>query len=267
MSLAVLRPLAFGEVLDQSFGLFRKLFAPLMIISLVANAVPALLSIVSNVMGNQSGLGITLGLIGVVLSIIGAAVGTGASTFLVSDYLLSRPVDANASLRRAWPRTGALISCSILFGFVVGLGFIALIVPGFIALSGLSLAFTAVTVEGVTGSDSLGRSWELTKGFKGKQLGLLAVFGALFYGVIIGGSVLAGFAVTLSGGSIQGEAAGNGGASTFTLLVTVITSLAQILIYPVLYCIVVTAYYDLRVRKEGFDLELLATTMEQPAAR
>jgi len=268
MSLAVLRPLAFGEVLDQSFGLYRKLFAPLMIISLVANALPALLSIVSGVMGNRSTGGLAITFIGVVLSVIGAAVGTGASTFLVSDYLLSRPADPHGSLRRAWPRTGALIACSMLFGFVVAFGFILLIVPGFIALSGLALAFTAVTVEGVTGSDSLGRSWELTKGFKWKILGLLCVFGAIFYGLILGSGVVSALAVKVTGGTIDAQAAGpNGEMSTFMLLVTVASSLIQILIYPVLYCILVTIYYDLRVRKEGFDLELLATTMEQPAAR
>lgn len=268
MSLAALRPLAFGELLDQSFGLYRKLFASLMIISLVANAIPALLSIVAGMMGNESGAGLGLSILGMVLSIVGAAIGTGASTFLVSDYLLSRPADANDALRRAMPRIGALIACSILFGFVVGLGTIALIVPGLIALSGLALAFTAVTVEGVTGSDSLGRSWELTKGFKWRVLGLLCVFGAIFYGLIIGTSVVAGVVVTLTGGTLELESDGAGGPMpTFLLLVTVASSLIQIVIYPVLYCMVVTLYYDLRVRKEGFDLELLATTMEQPAVR
>ena len=33
------------------------------------------------------------------------------------------------------------------------------------------------------------------------------------------------------------------------------------LIYPLLYCALTVAYYDLRVRKEGFDLELLESTL------
>jgi hypothetical protein len=43
VSLAVLRPLAFGELLDRSFGLYRKLFAPLLIVSVATNAIPQLL--------------------------------------------------------------------------------------------------------------------------------------------------------------------------------------------------------------------------------
>ena len=40
--------------------------------------------------------------------------------------------------------------------------------------------------------------------------------------------------------------------------------LVQMFIYPVLYCVLTVTYYDLRVRKEGFDLELLASSL-QPA--
>ena len=36
-------------------------------------------------------------------------------------------------------------------------------------------------------------------------------------------------------------------------------SLLQVLIYPLLYCVLTVAYYDLRVRKEAFDLEVLAS--------
>lgn len=260
MSLTALRPLAFGEMLDQSFGLYRRLFAPLLVISLVTNAIPSLLSLASSVAGDRTSTGVALGLIAVVLSVVGTAIGTGASTFLVSDYLLGRPVDTPASLRRAWPRLGALVSCSILFGFLVSLGFIALIVPGLVALSGLILAFTVVTVEDETGSDSLGRSWELTKGYKWRTFGLLIIFGAIFYGLIIGATVVGGFAF----GMMEGLA-DDGAGKTFGVLTTVVITVAKIIVYPVLYCMVVTAYYDLRVRKDGFDLELLATTMERPA--
>ena len=40
-----------------------------------------------------------------------------------------------------------------------------------------------------------------------------------------------------------------------------ISGVAQIFIYPLFYCVLTVAYYDLRVRKEGFDLEVLASTL------
>ena len=39
------------------------------------------------------------------------------------------------------------------------------------------------------------------------------------------------------------------------------SGLVQIFIYPLFYCVLTVAYYDLRVRKEGFDLEVLASTL------
>jgi hypothetical protein len=43
-----------------------------------------------------------------------------------------------------------------------------------------------------------------------------------------------------------------------------VVGVLQMLLYPLLYCVLTVAYYDLRVRKEGFDLEVLASTL-QPA--
>jgi hypothetical protein len=43
-----------------------------------------------------------------------------------------------------------------------------------------------------------------------------------------------------------------------------VVAVVQMLLYPLLYCVLTVAYYDLRVRKEGFDLEVLASNL-QPA--
>jgi hypothetical protein len=41
----------------------------------------------------------------------------------------------------------------------------------------------------------------------------------------------------------------------------VLQSLLSILVYPFLYVVLTVLYYDIRVRKEGFDLELLASSV------
>ena len=40
------------------------------------------------------------------------------------------------------------------------------------------------------------------------------------------------------------------------------SALLNILIYPFVYVLTTILYYDLRVRKEGFDLEMLAATLK-----
>ena len=54
---------------------------------------------------------------------------------------------------------------------------------------------------------------------------------------------------------------GTGGSG---LVAVALAGVVQMLIYPLFYCVLTVAYYDLRVRKEGFDLEVLASTL-QPA--
>jgi hypothetical protein len=267
VSLAVLRPLAFGELLDRSFGLYRKLFAPLLIVSVATNAIPQLLGLVGTMRGGWLGAPV-LTIVSALLGIVGGSVATAASTLLVAGYLLGRPVDMGQAFARSAAKTLPLILTSICFILVVALGMIALIVPGVIAACGLILAFTALTVEELGPIDALGRSWELTKGFKGRMFGLMAVFSGILYLLMIGSSVIVGIALAAFGNGLDTSAAlAAGQVPTLVVAIAVGSALVQVVVNPVLYCLLVTTYYDLRVRKEGFDLELLATTMEQPAPR
>jgi len=42
----------------------------------------------------------------------------------------------------------------------------------------------------------------------------------------------------------------------------VLAACVSLLIYPVLTCVFTLFYYDLRVRKEGFDLEMLSRQLQ-----
>ena len=55
-----------------------------------------------------------------------------------------------------------------------------------------------------------------------------------------------------------------GQVPTLVIAVAAASAVVQVVVNPVLSCLLVTAYSDLRVRKEGFDLEVLASTL-QPA--
>jgi len=53
-----------------------------------------------------------------------------------------------------------------------------------------------------------------------------------------------------------------GGASIGMVTAIAVGGIVQMFIYPLFYCVLTVTYYDLRVRKEGFDLELLASTLQ-----
>jgi hypothetical protein len=80
--------------------------------------------------------------------------------------------------------------------------------------------------------------------------------------VIVVGIILAIPSLAMSflrGGSMAMQPLGE--FSTADIMWEIVAQFVSTLIYPLLYCARTVAYYDLRVRKEGFDLELLESTL------
>src|ERR1051325_5125388 len=149
--------------------------------------------------------------------------------------------------------------------------------PGLALLDRLLSAIGALLVTGATvrvvSEAYLGRTPRLRDalGFAGDKLG--AIFGANFASGILTGlaflalvipgivvacgySVAAQVAALESPGSAGGALGVLGGA--LDAAVAVVTAFVSLLVYPVISCVFTLFYYDLRVRKEGFDLEVLA---------
>lgn len=254
MTLAELRPLSTGEILDNAFGLYRRHFAPLVVIVLVVSAVPTILELYVQASGGflaRPVLGMLTGLLNIVLS----AIGTAAAVFIVSDSYLGRPVDAWDALSRAVPYIARVVVLSILTTLVVGLGFMFFLVPGVIFLSALVVSTQALVLEeNRSPTEAMGRSWQLTKGSRWKVLALVVVTAIIVAIPSMAGGIAAAFLTT--------------GPAVLTdlpmgwYLAMVVGAVVQLLLYPLMYSVLTVLYYDLRVRKEGFDLEVLAQALE-----
>lgn len=243
-----LRPLSLGEVLDVSFGLYRSLFVPLVVVAVICQTIPMVLAVYMGASGTLF-VNITLSLLYLALAVILGAIGVAASTFIVSDAYLGRETSATVALQRATTLLGRLMVISFLTSILVGLGFMLLIVPGIILLSGLVLSTVVAVLESPPSATvAMGRSWDLTRGFRGKVfLTMLVAFLLLLVpSIAIGGA-----------SALLGDA-----AAAVSLVVLVLESVLQIFIYPFVYVVMTVLYYDLRVRKEGFDLELLASSLQ-----
>jgi hypothetical protein len=152
---------------------------------------------------------------------------------------------------------GRILLASLLMALVVGLGFMLMVIPGIILGVGLALAIPAVVLEpGRSASGALSRSWELTRGSRWRIFGLGIVLFVLLYIPVVAISGLV--AVLVPRGAGPSFAA----SSTSTIIALAIGGLVQLFIYPLFYCVLTVTYYDLRVRKEGFDLELLASSLQ-----
>ena len=279
MSETELRPLTAGELLDHSFGIFRRLFVPLVVIQVICSGVPFLL----NVYGAARG-GMRIGFTFVVylIAFVLGALASAATAYLISESYLGRDLAPRAALRRAVPRIGAVMVLSLGLGLVVmvsalpallavagggafaGLalqeggspgqagtgallmlaGLAMLVIPVFV-FSGLSVATTALVLENVGAGKAMSRSWALTKGFR------LRIVGLLFVVLIV--LMIPFLAIGAMGGAFQAEP-----STGSVVLITVASGLVSLVIGPLLYCVLTLVYYDLRVRKEAFDLEMLA---------
>ena len=256
MTPPTLRPLTAGEILDTSFTLYRRHFSALATVALVCTGLPLVLRLFLEAGGGMLSnlmLAFLYGLSLVVLNLIA----TGATVFIVSESYLGRPLSAREALHRATPYIGRILVCSMLMAFVVGLGFVLLFIPGVMLAVGLALAIPAVVLEPrSSASGALSRSWELTRGARWRIFGLGLTLLVLLYIPVV--AITGLLAVVLPRAS--GEAFGP--ASFSTVAAIAIGGVVQMFIYPLFYCVLTVTYYDLRVRKEGFDLELLASSLQ-----
>ncbi|MGE5232439.1 MAG: hypothetical protein ACM3NS_11900 [Deltaproteobacteria bacterium] len=257
MAGVALRPLSVGEIIDASFQIYRRHFGALATIVLVCNSLPLLLQIFLEAAGGAREHPVMM-LGYYILYVIMSSIATAAAVFVVSESYLGRAITAREALNRATPFVGRVIMASILFGFLAVVGFILLVVPGVIIVCGLVLTPPALVIEGLpSATAALGRSWNLTRGFRLKLLGLLFLLGVIM--------VLPWLAVSMLMGVIAAMAAmGGAGRSPmlFVVLGVALGGLVQFFLYPLSHAALTVAYYDLRVRKEGFDLELLASTLQ-----
>lgn len=247
MAAPVLRPLSTGEVLDVSFGLYRALFVPLLIVALASRAIPVIMAIYLQAVG-----GLTqhwmLFLAQLFISVFLSAIGVAATTHVVAGAYLGTEVSADYALRQAVGLIGRLLILTMMKSLIIGFGFL-LLVPGLILFCGLALSTTVLVLESpISANNAMTRSWQLTRGSRWKVLLTVLVAVVLLLVPIM--------VVTLMGvfGTLVGL------WSKFIPLVLV--GVLQIFVYPFFYTVITVLYYDLRVRKEGFDLELLASSIQ-----
>jgi hypothetical protein len=278
-------------VLDRSFRLYLENFTLMIALSAILNIPLLVISLVfsaSNIdPANLNSATVATVLIGVILSIlalliIGPLI-AGATTMAISDIYLGNMATAGAVLSAGWRKAWTLLKAQLIVGLMFAGLFIAIgIVLGVVAvvlpLIGIprvavgiliflvflaamvscvpiflsySLIAPVVMIEGSkNGRVIRQRSWELVKGNRGK------VF--LIFLVIVVIQVL----VQIGIGLVSAIGFGPGNASVLT---SIMENLVSLLLTPISAIAVTLLYYDFRIRKEGFDLEILSQSIAGPA--
>jgi hypothetical protein len=166
----------------------------------------------------------------------------------VSDAYLGATPEWRESLGFARGRILSVLWITTLVGLGVVLAMFAFILPGIWLYVSWSMAVAALLFEDYRGRKALGRSFALVKGRWWQTFGALVV--GILLAAVVGGilsGLVSALAFTNLGDSILGAAILNGISS----------GIAQLVTTPVTIAILTVLYYDLRVRKEGVDLETL----------
>ena len=286
----ILRPLAFGEVLDSAFTLYRRNFGTFVAAALLPTvAIMAAFLLaglhrapVEVVMQTGAAAGFLLVM---VVAVVGTLVMWGALTHLASQAYGGISATAGEGLqvgvRRFFPMAGAMLvswlllmvavfsvglvvvvvamvagmalgaAASAVVAVIVGLGMFAFFL---LAVALLFAVFPAVVVEEKGPVSAIARSIELSRGAVGRLVGLMGVSFAIVYLPVLGVAVLTGTFATL----YDTEAAAAAAGTTGFMLQQVLTSGVGALTTPFLLSVIVVQYYDRRVRTEALDVQAAA---------
>jgi hypothetical protein len=258
-----LRPLNTGELLDRTFSLYRSHYALFLGIA----ALPHLVLLAFQLMGlaihpRTPGLSnviysIVWGLFILLVSIVVSAVSQAATIVAVSNVYLDRPAGVLDSFARLGSKIIGVVLLSALMFFAVLLGFMFFLVPGILLTIRWSLAVPAKVLEGIGIGDSLSRSSQLTEGNRWRifVIWLLVIVLIFAVGALLQWPVLFGGLFLTKNMSPS--------AQVWVLVATQVTGfISQTLVGPLLAIAFSLVYYDQRVRKEAFDLQLMMTTLD-----
>lgn len=234
-----------GQVLSKSFDVFSKNFPFMLMVALLASLPMSLIMMVPESVG--------LTLLAQLVNNLMALVVQGVAVYGVFQHLTGRKVSFTESLSVAFGRLFMLVLISLAVGFLTGIGFLLLIVPGVIVYLMLWVAVPVAIVEKGGVGHALERSRDLTTGYRLRILILSLVVG-IIYAAVFG--IWAALASMLAAAGLM---PGTVSHSLATLPVNLLTiGLASSLMSVV----VTVGYFTLRHDVEGVATEDLAAVFE-----
>lgn len=238
------RARSISELVDAAFTLYRRDAGAYIMVTALAVLPGLVAQLLLLSPSGDPGMMTTFGAVIVSLfSIVTYALMTGVVTKVGSDVYLGGEADVAGAVRHTIPLIGSLVWAAILRGIFYFLHALLLLFPVFIAVAKYFAPEAVIILEGKNASQALRRSVELSDGLRWHILGTLF----LGYGIYL----LLGIGLAALGIANQGQ-----------LLGLFAQTLLTIIAYPIIGLLSMLLYYDTRIRKEGFDMEHLAKSLD-----
>jgi hypothetical protein len=258
-----------GDILDRGLRLLLSRLPLLFSISLIVQVPVLTLQLLIPMVQGAAGGGavLVLMLLFLITILILTPIAQAVILYVVTQEYLDRPATLGQAFSFALTRFGALLGSVILAGLITFLGTLLCIIPGIYL--GVLYAFVSqvVVLESLSGTDALSRSKHLVTGFWWR------VFGVIFLIQFVLGMVSGLVGVLLAMVFPYQEMVR--GPDLFPVAAsfnypryavhTIVGDLISVLFSAYLAVCTTLLYLDLRIRKEGFDLEMAAQNASQPS--
>lgn len=205
---------------------------------------------------------IMVGLVIMLLTIVLSQIANAATLHIISQEFADRQVGVGEALSFAFKRFAPLLGASLLAGLTITFGLMLCIFPGIIFVSWYLLVAQVVVVEGLGGNAALSRSKQLTEGYRDRIWKLLILLFIMGLGL---GFALLFLEKLLPSATLvrtdQGERAVTNYANYYINFT--VGQLSNLLVQTYGSVCITLMYFDLRIRKEGYDLELAAEQLAE----
>lgn len=243
MPINTIRPRTGVELIDASFQFFRENFSLLLTTTLVAFAPIAIVEYMQAADPANSATTLVARLVTWVFSSLAQA----ATILIVAERYMGNDITPADALRAVWARIGTVSYITFAYGLVVAVGLLLLVVPGIYFAAKYFAAMAAAMVEGHGMSKAMDRSAALTVDSKMRIVGIFLVV----------------FLVYIVLAAVVGAVAGSFASAPLAVL---IVRLLMAVTNPLGFILVTLLYFDLRIRREGLDIDLMMAPAPAAAA-
>jgi hypothetical protein len=264
-------PRPIGGVLDDAIGLYRATFKQCWLLALISGVFSAAVSmyqtaglrsvstattaqgwaalIQSMQISQRSSHSNLVGLVSVIVWLVIRAAIVARQHAAATGQEDSFGSALAVGLRRLPSAIGGGLTLVVL----IAIGFVLLVIPGIWLWGMFQVWFVALVVEQLGPFKALGRSWRLVEGHWWRTSALVSV--ALIIILILSAAV----GMT---GAWFGLAVSHGGAGIVLLAWQLVAAAISVITTPLLMAVMLSMYYDLKLRREGGDLAVRLSSLQ-----
>lgn len=243
-----LRPRSATEIIDASFRALRQNYSAFVTAAAILYLPQLVLELITPTPTENSGISTALTtMLFTFLRLLLVGI-SGATMIVLTSQLVTRgEMDVKAAIRRTVNRFGTILLAGMILYLLVGVGIVLLVVPGIYFFGKYGISGAVATLEEGGAMASVTRAGVLSEHNRGRYLKTMFLVFLLYFIAVIAFSAAAG----LLGSQV---------------ILDVSQAITSIFLGPVLGISNALMYYDMRVRNEGYDLQLMSERLAVDSA-